>query len=88
MIMTINKRHISLLSLILLSLIFFTSRIQALTADNYATESMLSKGNWAKIKVSESSIHAISQSELSKWGFKDINKVKIFGYGGAPISIV
>lgn len=52
----------------------------------YASQSMLSSGNWVKIKVTETGIHELSASQLSSWGFNDISKVKVFGYGGAMIS--
>lgn len=58
----------------------------ALPASSYVASSALSKGTWVKVKVTDSGIFAITQSDLAKWGFKDITKVKVCGYGGAPVS--
>lgn len=52
----------------------------------YATESVLSDGKWVKVQVSESGIHQLTKSVLASWGFGDISKVKVFGYGGAMVS--
>ena len=60
----------------------------ALSADSYASESILAKGKWVKIKVSSTGFHCISPSDIKQWGFGNSNNVKIFGYGGAPISLV
>lgn len=88
MIMKLYTRHIFSIIAALIMCFAPASRVFALTADSYATESKLAKGNWVKIKVTESGIHAITASEASKWGFKNINSLKVFGYGGAPISTV
>lgn len=55
-------------------------------AADYAASSVLSSGKWVKIKVDDTGIYQLTQSTLSGWGFNDISKVKIFGYGGAAIS--
>lgn len=49
----------------------------------YAAHSVLSSGQWAKIRVSESGFYQLSDALLRKAGFKNSKKVKIFGYGGA-----
>lgn len=61
-------------------------RISAFTLDTYAASSVLSSGKWVKIKVSSSGIHLIPNSDLQRWGFSDPSKVRVYGYGGAPIS--
>ena len=48
----------------------------------YAENSVLSAGKWVKISVSQRGVHQITASQLSKMGFKDIEKVRIYGYGG------
>ena len=48
----------------------------------YASHSILSSGKWAKIKVSETGIHQLTESVVRQAGFSNINKVKIYGYGG------
>lgn len=57
-------------------------------ASVYAEKSALAEGRWVKIKVTESGIHLISLSTLRQWGFTDPEKVRVYGYGGAPISDV
>ena len=49
----------------------------------YAEHSVLAQGRWAKIRVPESGIYQLTQSMVSQAGFTDVNKVRIFGYGGA-----
>lgn len=51
----------------------------------YAEHSVLAKGKWAKIQVSETGICRITPAVVSAAGFSDINKVKVYGYGGAMI---
>lgn len=58
----------------------------ALSASYYTDESKLAKGNWVKVRVDDSGIYAISEADARNLGFSDLSKVKIFGYGGAPIS--
>ena len=48
----------------------------------YADHSVLSTGKWAKIRVSETGVHQLTESVIKQAGFTDINKVKIYGYGG------
>lgn len=60
----------------------------ALPADSYATESMLAKGKWVKIKVFSTGFHCITPTDIKQWGFGNSNNVKVFGYGGAPISLI
>lgn len=48
----------------------------------YADHSVLAQGRWAKIQVSESGIHQLTEQVVRQAGFSDINKVRIYGYGG------
>lgn len=48
----------------------------------YASHSVLSSGSWAKIRVQESGVHELTPSVVRQAGFSDINKVRIYGYGG------
>jgi hypothetical protein len=52
----------------------------------YAESSVLSSGTWIKIRIPESGVYAISRATLSRWGFSDPSKVRIYGYGGNLIS--
>ena len=48
----------------------------------YAAHSVLASGKWAKIRVSETGVHQLTADVVRRAGFTDINKVKIYGYGG------
>lgn len=69
-------------------ILFFFALLAAISgnAASYAETSALNTGKWVKIKVEDTGIYQISAATLSGWGFSDISKVKIFGYGGAMIS--
>ncbi len=54
-------------------------------ASRYAENSVLSTGNWYKIKTSEKSFYKLTYDDLKKIGLSDPSKVKIFGYGGNPV---
>ena len=49
----------------------------------YAENSVLRSGSWAKIRVPVTGIYQLTSDLIKKAGFNDINKVKIYGYGGA-----
>ena len=52
--------------------------------ERYAENSVLATGKWVKIAVSNEGIYQLSAAVLKEWGFADINRVKVFGYGGMP----
>lgn len=85
--MNINKSIYQLIFALAIALCASFNAL-ALPADSYATESMLAKGKWVKIKVFSTGFHCITSSDIKQWGFSNINNVKIFGYGGAPISLI
>ncbi len=88
-VMRLFTRHICTTALFLLFILLSSQQsIHALPASSYAAESVLAKGKWVKIKVQGSQIHYISASDAKNWGFSNLNSIKIFGYGGAPISLV
>ena len=63
-----------------------TSDIRHQTSDitsRYTDNSVLRSGTWAKIRVAETGIYQLTTDLIKKAGFNDINKVKIYGYGGA-----
>ncbi|MCM1476132.1 MAG: type IX secretion system sortase PorU [Muribaculaceae bacterium] len=62
------------------------SEAYSFNPEKYATNSVLSSGNWAKVKVSRTGMQFISRSQLTSLGFKDINKVNVYGFGGRMIS--
>lgn len=51
-------------------------------ADIYAEHSLLATGKWAKIRVSSSGVYQLTDATVRQAGFSNINKVKIYGYGG------
>ena len=51
--------------------------------ERYATKSVLASGQWAKIRIPQSGIYQLTNDLVRRAGFTDINKVKIYGYGGA-----
>lgn len=53
----------------------------------YASGSVLSSGNWVKIKLKEDGIYKISYSQLSSLGFDSPSDVRIFGNGGAMLPL-
>lgn len=57
-------------------------RLASPKAERYAEHSVLSKGKWAKIRVSNSGIHQLTASTIKSAGFSDLSKVRIYGYGG------
>lgn len=51
----------------------------------YTTQSALSSGHWARIKVSKEGMHQITYDQLRQLGFSDPSKVKVCGFGGASL---
>lgn len=54
-------------------------------SDTYTSRSVLAKGSWAKIMVSETGIHKLTADVIRRAGFSNLSKVKIYGYGGALV---
>ena len=55
---------------------------RATAGERYAKSSVLDSGRWVRIAVEESGVHKITSAELRKMGFKNPEKVRLFGYGG------
>ena len=51
-------------------------------SSRYAAHSVLASGRWAKIRVPSTGVYQLSESLIRQAGFSDINKVKVYGYGG------
>ena len=47
------------------------------------SHSVLATGRWAKIRVPSTGVYQLTSDLVRKAGFTDINKVSIYGYGGA-----
>lgn len=51
-------------------------------AERWTKQSVLSTGKWVKIRVASEGIYALSHSQLKEWGFRDMDRIKVYGYGG------
>lgn len=63
-----------------------TPIIQKRTASkrhSFITNSVLATGKWVKIRIAESGVYKITNAELTKMGFTNPAKVRLYGYGGA-----
>ena len=58
-------------------------RKAAVDSSRYAAHSVLASGRWAKIRVSQTGIHQLTDAVVRKAGFSSLAKVKLYGYGGA-----
>ena len=61
--------------------LFRTSK-QSVSEERWKKSSVLKEGKWAKIRVKKEGIYALTPAFLSKMGFNDLKKVKLYGYGG------
>ena len=53
------------------------------SAGRYAAHSVLAEGQWAKLSIPSTGVYQLTEALVRQAGFSDINKVKIYGYGGA-----
>lgn len=82
---TIRKPNIHILSMIsavMAVLLSIAPEAHALPATHYADNSVLSSGRWARVKVSTTGMHLVTDAELRNMGFTDPAKVKVYGRGG------
>lgn len=78
-----TPKYLKLTLLLIAALTSIAAR--ALPADTYAPSSAFAEGRWVRISVPESGVYKITRAQLSKWGFNDMQKVRVYGYGGARI---
>lgn len=72
---------------ILAAMLFASNTVAyALQLSYYTSESKLSKGHWAKVKVTKNGISQITYEQLRQAGFSNPEKVAVFGYGGVLLS--
>lgn len=69
-----------------LLLLMVCSSAYGFDLSHYADTSLLATGKWVKVAVNESGIYQITASDASKWGLGDLSRVRVFGYGGAPMN--
>ena len=60
------------------------SNIPKSSPKRYTDNSVLASGKWVKIAVSQEGIYQLTSSLIKQWGFSDINRIKVYGYGGLP----
>lgn len=58
-------------------------RAKRADGERYAANSQLATGTWAKIRVPSTGIYQLTSDLIRQAGFTDLNKVKVYGYGGA-----
>lgn len=58
--------------------------VRAFAPDSYARHSVLSHGRWVKLKVMSEGMYRISLDDLERWGFHDVTRVSVYGYGAEP----
>lgn len=78
----LQYRHI----LSLLLLVAATAVAQAFPTDIYSSTSVLNRGRWVKLSVSQTGMHMVSLADLRAWGFDNPSRVRVYGYGGKRIS--
>lgn len=59
-----------------------SAKAKASAADRYAAHSVLANGRWAKISVPASGVYQLTDALIRQAGFSDLQKVKVYGYGG------
>ena len=83
-----HKLMTSITKAVLLAIVLLSQAVSATAHDmsHYCDTSRLATGKWVKVAVPESGIYQITSSDASKWGFNDLSRVRVFGFGGAPIN--
>lgn len=76
------------ISRLVLALILLLVLSPGLSAQDWASSSVLSQGAWRKVSVEKTGVYCLTQSQLSQMGFSDPSKVRIYGAGGKQLSFV
>ena len=71
------------ISRLIIALLLMAIGSAAKAEGRYAEHSVFREGTWAKISVTTSGFHHLSDAVIRKAGFNNPAKVKIYGYGGA-----
>lgn len=50
--------------------------------ERWKSGSVLASGRWVRIRVEDEGIYQLTAARLSEMGFRDISRVKLYGYGG------
>jgi len=75
-------KNIFFIQVFILSGVFFQSLAAANDGNRYTQNSVLSQGQWYKLRIPETGVYKLSYDDLKKIGLKNPANVKIFGYGG------
>lgn len=57
-------------------------RASAFSPETYTETSRLATGRWMKVSVETDGLYMIPASTLRSWGFSDMERVRVYGYGG------
>ncbi len=60
-----------------------SARRASAASNRYAEHSILNSGKWVKISIPSTGIYQLTSDVVKQAGFTDINKVRLYGYGGA-----
>ena len=61
----------------------FPSRSGGSGGGFYAEHSVLASGQWVKVSIPETGVYQLTEALVRQAGFSNLDKVKIYGYGGA-----
>ena len=61
-------------------------RVKTATRAKVASQSVLAEGRWVKISITEDGIYQLTRQSLQKMGFKNPERVHLYGYGGHRIA--
>ncbi|MCM1484154.1 MAG: type IX secretion system sortase PorU [Muribaculaceae bacterium] len=75
-------RHLALITAFILTAVF---RAHAFSESKYSTSSVLASGHWVKVSITDTGMHFIPAATLRSWGFSDVKRVHVHGYGAARI---
>lgn len=73
------------LSLVVCFLLVVCAAAQANDPLRYASRSVLAEGRWVKIAVSQSGVYKLTYEEIASMGLEP-SGVRLYGYGGKPLS--
>lgn len=71
--------------LLIVAILVVAPAAHALDVSHYATQSVLADGKWARVKVAETGMHIITDTQLKALGFSDPSKVHVYGTGGQMV---
>ena len=73
---------------ILILLLAGAAPSHAFAPDHYPPASVLATGRWIKVSVDAEGLYALPAATLRSWGFSNIDRVRVYGLGGAMIDDV